>query len=151
MSDLAHHYFSRCLTANIVPYVVTKKTVFKWQEGFWTIMKDVFDKHYKDKYIASGLIPDGNLKHLISDAATMQVSSSSEECINILILSSFIFLFFILLWFCYKKGDMIFFFTLYYIDYYIINVLFTCIISLLNIILHLKSLCAKLCLLSILL
>ena len=23
----------------VVPYVVTKKTVFKWQEGFWLSMK----------------------------------------------------------------------------------------------------------------
>ena len=29
--DLAHHFFSRCLEADVVPYVVTKKTVFKWQ------------------------------------------------------------------------------------------------------------------------
>lgn len=47
MTDLAHHFFSRCLEGNVVPYVVTKKTVFKWQEGFWTIMKSVFDEHYK--------------------------------------------------------------------------------------------------------
>ena len=39
VADLAHHFFSRCLEGGIVPYVVTKKTVFKWQEGFWTIMK----------------------------------------------------------------------------------------------------------------
>ena len=31
--DLAHHFFSRCLEAKVVPYVVTKKTVFKWQVG----------------------------------------------------------------------------------------------------------------------
>ena len=35
VTDLAHHFFKRCLAAGIVPYVVTKKTVFKWQEGFW--------------------------------------------------------------------------------------------------------------------
>ena len=35
VEDLAHHFFARCLKANVVPYVVTKKTVFKWQEGFW--------------------------------------------------------------------------------------------------------------------
>ena len=33
--DLAHHFFSRCLVADdghgVTPYVVTKKTVFKWQ------------------------------------------------------------------------------------------------------------------------
>jgi len=73
VADLAHHFFTRCLKANIVPYVVTKKTVFKWQEGFWTIMKRVFDETYKQQYIDAGLIPDGNLKHLISDAATMQI------------------------------------------------------------------------------
>lgn len=71
--DMAHHFFARCLEARVVPYVVTKKTVFKWQEGFWTIMKKVFDEHYKQRYIDSGLIPDGNLQHLISDAATMQI------------------------------------------------------------------------------
>jgi len=71
--DLSHHFFSRCLEHKIVPYVVTKKTVFKWQEGFWTIMKSVFDEHYKQKYIDAGLIPDGKLQHLISDAATMQI------------------------------------------------------------------------------
>lgn len=75
--DLAHHFFSRCLKAHIVPYVVTKKTVFKWQEGFWTAMKTVFDQHYREAYIAAGLVPDGNLKHLISDAATMQVLTPS--------------------------------------------------------------------------
>ena len=32
VEDLAHHFFTRCLASNIVPYVVTKKTVFKWQE-----------------------------------------------------------------------------------------------------------------------
>uniref|UniRef100_A0A7S2RKP2 EF-hand domain-containing protein n=1 Tax=Rhizochromulina marina TaxID=1034831 RepID=A0A7S2RKP2_9STRA len=73
--DLAHHFFKRCLEANIVPYVVTKKTVFKWQEGFWTIMKDVFDEHYKEDFRSAGLLDDcgGELQHLISDAATMQI------------------------------------------------------------------------------
>merc|ERR1719246_339164 len=28
--DLAHHFFTRCLEAQVTPYVVTKKTVFKW-------------------------------------------------------------------------------------------------------------------------
>ena len=31
VTDLAHHFFKRCLEASVVPYVVTKKTVFKWQ------------------------------------------------------------------------------------------------------------------------
>jgi isocitrate dehydrogenase len=73
VEDLAHHFFSRCLEGKVVPYVVTKKTVFKWQEGFWVAMKKVFDKHYKEKYMAAGLLPDGKLPHLISDSATMQI------------------------------------------------------------------------------
>jgi len=73
VTDLAHHFFSRCLEADTTPYVVTKKTVFKWQEGFWVAMKDVFDADYKDKFIQKGLLPGGELQHLISDAATMQI------------------------------------------------------------------------------
>lgn len=73
--DLAHHFFSRCLEAKVTPYVVTKKTVFKWQEAFWTQMKTVFDAHYKEQYLAAGLLDScgGKLNHLISDAATMQI------------------------------------------------------------------------------
>lgn len=72
---LAHHFFSRCLEAKVTPYVVTKKTVFKWQEGFWQKMKKVFDESYADKYRQAGLLDNcgGELQHLISDAATMQI------------------------------------------------------------------------------
>lgn len=75
VEDLAHHFFSRCLDAQIVPYVVTKKTVFKWQEDFWAIMQEVFNVHYKQKYLSAGLLDNcgGELQHLISDAATMQI------------------------------------------------------------------------------
>eukprot|EP00755_Sulcionema_specki_P005935 Sspe_Gene.5055::Locus_1660_Transcript_1_1_Confidence_1.000_Length_1771::g.5055::m.5055 len=74
VADLAHHFFSRCYEAGVVPYVVTKKTVFKWQEGFWTVMKQVFDEHYKEKFTRAGLLDgSGELQHLISDAATMQI------------------------------------------------------------------------------
>ena len=38
----------------MTPYVVTKKTVFKWQEPFWAAMKATFDAHYKEKYLAAG-------------------------------------------------------------------------------------------------
>jgi len=71
--DLAHIFFKRCLEQRVVPYVVTKKTVFKWQEFFWLKMKTVFDEHYKQEFLAAGLLPDGELPHLISDAATMQI------------------------------------------------------------------------------
>jgi len=73
--DLAHIFFQRCLAAEVVPYVVTKKTVFKWQEGFWVSMKQVFDEHYHQQFLDAGLLKDtgGDLQHLISDAATMQI------------------------------------------------------------------------------
>ena len=75
VNPLAHIFFQRCLDANITPYVVTKKTVFKWQEGFWATMKKVFDEDYKEKFAAKGLLAKcgGDLQHLISDAATMQL------------------------------------------------------------------------------
>jgi len=75
VEDLAHIFFSRCLKAQVVPYVVTKKTVFKWQEGFWQIMHKVFENNYKEKFLAAGLLDrtGGELQHLISDAATMQI------------------------------------------------------------------------------
>jgi len=72
---MAHHFFSRCLEAKVTPYIVTKKTVFKWQESFWSIMKKVFDANYKEKFQAAGLLKDskGELCHFLSDVASMQV------------------------------------------------------------------------------
>lgn len=64
-----------CLKGRVTPYVVTKKTVFKWQEGFWVRMKEVFDEHYRERFREAGLLDStgGELRHLISDAATMQL------------------------------------------------------------------------------
>jgi isocitrate dehydrogenase len=75
VAALAHLFFKRCLEANITPYVVTKKTVFKWQEAFWATMKSIFDKDYKVDFKKKGLLDKcgGELTHLISDAATMQL------------------------------------------------------------------------------
>jgi len=75
VADLAHLFFKRCLEANVTPYIVTKKTVFKWQEGFWATMKEIFDKEYKEDFLKAGLLErsGGELQHLISDAATMQL------------------------------------------------------------------------------
>jgi len=73
VSELAHYFYNRCLDNKVVPYVVTKKTVFKWQEGFWLKMKGVFDAEYKEKFREAGLLPHGELQHLISDAASMQI------------------------------------------------------------------------------
>jgi len=75
VTDLAHHFFARCLDMHVTPFVVTKKTVFKWQEGFWKRMKQVYDASYKDKFVAAGILGQqhGELQHLISDSATMQI------------------------------------------------------------------------------
>jgi len=73
--ELAHIFYKRCLEHQVTPYIVTKKTVFKWQEGFWETMKKVFDDTYKDEFLKAGLLDrsGGDLQHLISDAATMQL------------------------------------------------------------------------------
>lgn len=75
VESLAHLFFQRCLEAGITPYIVTKRTVFKFQEGFWSVLKHVFDEQYKEKFAAKGLLDrcGGDLQHLISDAATMQL------------------------------------------------------------------------------
>ncbi|MDX1974911.1 MAG: isocitrate/isopropylmalate family dehydrogenase [Rickettsiales bacterium] len=75
VEQLAHHFFSRSLAAGVVPYVVTKKTVFKWQEPFWTKMKEIFDKSYKAQFETKGLLKDtgGQLRHLLSDDASMKI------------------------------------------------------------------------------
>jgi len=54
---------------------VSKRTVFRWQDFFFTCMKEIFDKEYKEKFLEKGLLArsGGELQHLISDAATMQL------------------------------------------------------------------------------
>lgn len=78
--QMAHHFFSRCLEAKVTPYVTTKKTVFKWQETFWNIMKKVFDENYKAKFNAAGLLKktNGELSHFLSDVATMHIVRWSD-------------------------------------------------------------------------
>ena len=73
--NLAKFFFERCLDAGVKPYVVTKKTVFKWQEPFWQIMKDVYDRDFKAKFIDKKIVSekDAELIHLLSDAATMKL------------------------------------------------------------------------------
>ena len=73
--DLARVFFDRCLKKRVTPFVVSKKTVFKWQEPFWQKMKIVFDQEYKARFVSEGLLRDsgGDLQHLISDAATMHI------------------------------------------------------------------------------
>ena len=74
VTHLARIFFGRCLDAGIVPYVVTKKTVFKWQEPFWESMKTVFDAGFKQKFYKKGVMkPGSELVHLLSDAATMKL------------------------------------------------------------------------------
>lgn len=75
IESLAHLFFKRCLESNITPYIVTKKTVFKWQEPFWANMLKIFNEHYKEDFVKAGLMEEcgGELQHLISDAATMKL------------------------------------------------------------------------------
>lgn len=80
VADLADIFFTRCLEAKVTPYVVTKKTVFKWQESFWEIHKRVFDAKYRGRFRNAGLLEatGGELAHLISDAATMKIAQWRE-------------------------------------------------------------------------
>jgi isocitrate dehydrogenase len=73
--ELAHHFFKRCLAANVMPVVATKKTVFKWQEDFWRICKEVFDQNYKKDFEAKGLLKNsgGDLRHLLTDDTVMKM------------------------------------------------------------------------------
>ena len=75
VEQLAHHFFQRALEANVTPYVVTKKTVFKWQEPFWEKMEAIFNRDYKAKFEAKGLLKNtgGKLRHLLSDDAAMKM------------------------------------------------------------------------------
>jgi len=80
ITELAHHFFSRCLEANVIPYVVTKKNLFKWQEPFWNTCLSVFNSHYKKNFLKVGLLKKtgGELKHLYSDDAIMKVVSWTQ-------------------------------------------------------------------------
>lgn len=74
VKELAHHFFSRCLSAGLKPVVSTKKTVFKWQEPFWQIMKDVFDAEYKTKFMTAGIMKkDEPLLHQLTDDMAMKL------------------------------------------------------------------------------
>ena len=66
VTELGRIFFDRCLLHNCTPYVVTKKTVFKWQETYWTKMREVFDAEFKDAFNEAGLLDasGGELQHL---------------------------------------------------------------------------------------
>lgn len=89
ITDFAHHFFGRSLAANVTPYVVSKRTVFKWQEDYWQKMKKIFDAEYKTKFNEKKLLENsGNeLRHIISDDAAMKLVSwksgrFSMACLN---------------------------------------------------------------------
>jgi isocitrate dehydrogenase len=75
ITPMAHHFFARCLEARVVPCVVTKKTVFKWQESFYRKMKEVYDAKFKDAFVGAGIVSSSKseLQHYLSDVATMQL------------------------------------------------------------------------------
>jgi isocitrate dehydrogenase len=72
---MAHHFLGRCLEAGVTPCVVSKHTVFKWQHAFFRIMKEVYDQHYKSKFLERNIKMNatGDLQHFLSDVATMQL------------------------------------------------------------------------------
>jgi isocitrate dehydrogenase len=75
IADFGAHFFGRCLEANVTPYVVSKRTVFKWQEEYWQKMKRIFDADFKAHFNAKGLLEQtgGELRHLLSDDAAMKL------------------------------------------------------------------------------
>lgn len=74
LKELGHHFFSRCLEAKLKPVVSTKKTVFKWQEPFWQRMKDIFDADFKAKFVAAGILKQGEeLLHQLTDDMAMKL------------------------------------------------------------------------------
>ena len=89
ITDFGHHFFSRCLAAEVTPFVVSKRTVFKWQEEYWQKMKRIFDADYKAKFNAKGLMEasSGEIRHLLSDDAAMKLVSWTKgkigmACLN---------------------------------------------------------------------
>jgi isocitrate dehydrogenase len=80
IKDQAHHFFSRCLEAGVVPYITTKRTVFKWQSEYWRLAKETYDEFYKERFKAKGVLgydANGNqnaeLNHILTDDATMKL------------------------------------------------------------------------------
>ena len=70
---LAANFFQRCIDNGCKPFVVTKKTVFKWQEPFYDIIAKVFEKDWRGKIEAAKLVEKGaKLPHLLSDDAAMR-------------------------------------------------------------------------------
>ena len=68
---LARHFLPALPGRGVVPYVVTKKTVFKWQEPFWATMKSVFDAEFKQKFVDAGIVP--------ASAASSRTSSPTRR------------------------------------------------------------------------
>ena len=63
------------LKAGVTPLRSNEENCIQGQEPFWAIHKKVFDENYKAKFLEKGLLENtgGELQHLISDAATMQI------------------------------------------------------------------------------
>ena len=80
IDQMARIFLDRCLLKEVAPCVVSKHTVFKWQEPFFQHMKNVYDAEYKEKFVEANLVlhPSGELQHYLSDVATMQLIRWSE-------------------------------------------------------------------------
>jgi len=80
IQHMARHFFGRCLEKGVPPCVISKHTVFKWQEPFFQRMKEVYDAEFRDRFIELNVKMDksGELQHFLSDVATMQLIRWSE-------------------------------------------------------------------------
>ena len=87
---LGRRFFRRCLALRLRPCVVTKRTVFKWQETFWQRLRSLFEREFRPAFVQAGLLgAEEELSHLLSDAATMCIVRWAEggfglvgECSN---------------------------------------------------------------------
>lgn len=76
LTQMARIFFARCLAARVIPCVVSKKTVFKWQEPFFETFQKIYKAEFQDKFVQVGI--KGNLQHYLSDVATMQLIRWSD-------------------------------------------------------------------------
>ena len=76
---LGRRFFRRCLALRLRPCVVTKRTVFKWQETFWQRLRALFEREFRPAFVQAGLLgAEEELSHLLSDAATMCIVGWAE-------------------------------------------------------------------------
>ena len=53
---LGRRFFRRCLALRLRPCVVTKRTVFKWQETFWQRLRALFEREFRPAFVQARLL-----------------------------------------------------------------------------------------------